>query len=201
MPRFNSINFYRNGPKVKLFLPKKLPKIKFFFRKTKSAPRPPTSGSWGLHLQTLQTAPPLITNSWLPDPAPRGANRGRAPQLTACAPPSEDCAPKKLTGSWLLERKSRSKLVFFVNWHQILWSFWDENLFFFFGEHVFEKPLKILISAGKSLAISVKTFFSFWRSSDFGRKIPLTFCSSPCLFDPDWDKFLVPPSPSRIYTK
>ena len=40
------------------------------------------------------------------------------PQMTACAPqtkivppPSEDCAPKKLTGSRLLECKSRPKLV------------------------------------------------------------------------------------------
>ena len=39
-------------------------------------------------------------------PAPRGAFRGRAPQIIACAPPSEDCAPKKLTGSVLLECKS-----------------------------------------------------------------------------------------------
>ena len=45
------------------------------------------------------------------DPAPRGTYTGAVPpQLTACAPPSEDCAPKKLTGSELLERKSRSKL-------------------------------------------------------------------------------------------
>ena len=96
--------------------------VNIFFRKIKSAPRPPTSGSWGLHLQTLQTAP-LIANSWLPYPAPRGANRGRAPPTDClcppnenCAPPpSEDCAPKKLTGLGLLERKSRSKLVFFVD--------------------------------------------------------------------------------------
>ena len=44
-----------------------------------------------------------------------GAFRGRAPQMTACAPPnencappSEDCVPKKLTGSGLLECKSRA---------------------------------------------------------------------------------------------
>ena len=46
-----------------------------------------------------------------------GVFRGRAPQMTACAPPSEncaspseDCAPKKLTGSGLLECKSRPKI-------------------------------------------------------------------------------------------
>ena len=97
MPRFNSINFYQNGPKVKLFLPKKLPKIKFFFRKTKSAPRPPTSGSWGLHLQTLQTAP-LIANSWLPDPAPLGGQTAAVPpQLTACAPQTKIVPPQART--------------------------------------------------------------------------------------------------------
>ena len=57
-----------------------------------------------------------------PDPAPWGAYRGCAPPTEclcppneSCAPPSEDCAPKKLTGSGLLERKSRSKLVFIVD--------------------------------------------------------------------------------------
>ena len=55
------------------------------------------------------------------DPAPRGGGHTRAVplQMTACAPPnkncdptSEDCAPKKLTCSGLLECKSRPKLVF-----------------------------------------------------------------------------------------
>ena len=50
----------------------------------------------------------------------------------------------------------------------------------FFGDHPF--------SAGKIAWIP-----------DFGRKIPLNLCSSPCLFDPDWDKFLVLPCPSRIH--
>ena len=62
-------------------------------------------------------------------------------------PPSEDCAPKKLTGSGLLECKSRPKtpklvfsalqfvskncfFVIFVNLHRISCNFWDENLFF-----------------------------------------------------------------------
>ena len=41
-----------------------------------------------------------------------GAFRGRAPQMTPCAPPSEGCAPKKSLESGLLECKSRPKLVF-----------------------------------------------------------------------------------------
>ena len=81
--------------------------------------------------------------------------------MTARAPPSEDCAPKKLTGSGLPECKSRPKLVFatgifvvFVDWHRISWHFWNENLFFFeitcFRP---EKTFEFLISVGKSLWI------------------------------------------------
>ena len=95
MPRFNSINFYRNGPKVKLFLPKKLPKIKFFFRKTKSAPRPPTSGSWGLHLQTLQTAPPhckfLATR-----PGATGGKPRPCPPTDCLCPPKRGLCPEEV---------------------------------------------------------------------------------------------------------
>ena len=63
-----------------------------------------------------------------------------------------------------------------------------------------EKALEIPISAGKSLEISVKTFF-FWRSPLFGWKISLNFRTTPCSFDLDRDKFLVPPYPFRIHTK
>ena len=48
-----------------------------------------------------------------------GAYRGRAPLNDClfplnenCALPSDDCAPKKITGSGLLECKSRPKMVF-----------------------------------------------------------------------------------------
>ena len=51
---------------------------------------------------------------------------------------------------------------------------------FFFRDH--------LLSAGKTAWIS-----------DFGRKIPLNLWYSPCLFYPDWDKFLVPPCFTRIH--
>ena len=46
---------------------------------------------------TVLSACIFITVS-TPDPAPRGAFRDRAPQITACAPPSEDRAPKQATG-------------------------------------------------------------------------------------------------------
>ena len=149
-----------------------------------------------------------------------GHTGGRAPQLTACAPPnencappSEDCAPKKLTGSGLLERKSRSKLGVFVDWHQILWRFGDEDLFFFWRSPVFGRKnrLNFRFRLENPLQFQWRPFFfleitCLWPGktawiSDFGRKIPLTFCSLPCVFDPEWDKFLVPPCPSRIHTK
>ena len=31
-------------------------------------------------------------------PVPREGIRGRAPKMTACAPPSKDCAPKEING-------------------------------------------------------------------------------------------------------
>ena len=120
-------------------------------------------------------------------PAPRRVFRGRAPNSNEClcppnencAPPSEDCALKELTGSGLLECKSRPKLVFgtriyviFVDLHRILQNFWDEDRKIF------------LMSAEKSLWFLVKTFF-LWRS--------------PCSYDPDWEKLLVPPCPSQIH--
>ena len=133
------------------------------------------------------------TLSYASDPTPRGGIPGPCPpQLTACAPPSEDCAPKKLIGSGLWSA-NRGPLVFFV----------DLKL---------EKTLEIPISAGKSLEFSVTTFYFYILEVtcflpekpleiDFGRKIPLNFCTTPCSFDPDRDKFLVPPCPFRIHTK
>ena len=79
-----------------------------------------------------------------------GAYRGRAPPTDCLCPPKrKSCTPKRglcpeeINRLGALERKSRPKLVFFV----------DLKL---------EKPLEIPISAGKSLEISVKTFFFFF---------------------------------------
>ena len=172
----------------------------------------------------------------------QGGHTGAVPsQLTACAPPSEDCAPKKLTGSGLLECKSRPKLVFFEDWHRISWRFWDKELFFFFfWDHLFSAGKTAWISDfGRKIPCNFSEDVFFWRSpvfgqktawiSDFGRKIPCNFsedlffsfleitcfrsekplefpisaavcsnlCSSPCSFDPDCDKFLVPLSNSH----
>ena len=83
-------------------------------------------------------------------PAPQeggGEFRGRTSPNENCALLSEDCAPKKLTCSGLLECKSRSKtpklvftalefvskncfFVIFVELHRTSLNFWDEDLFF-----------------------------------------------------------------------
>ena len=83
-----------------------------------------------------------------PDPAPRGAYRGRAPPNDFLCPPNENCVPpsedstrKKLTGLGLLGCKSRPKLLYVRNLHDIN---------------------------------GMKTFF-FWRSPDLGRKNRLNF--------------------------
>ena len=76
-------------------------------------------------------------------------------------PPSEDCAPKKLTGSRLLECKSRPKIpqlvfialefvskncvfVIFVNLRRISFKFWDEDLFFWSSLQISWKIARIL---------------------------------------------------------
>ena len=62
----------------------------------------------------------------LPDPAPRGAYRGRAPQNENCALPQARTVPRrKKQARGFSERKSRPKLVFFVDLHRILGRFWD----------------------------------------------------------------------------
>ena len=111
-------------------------------------------------------------------------------------------------------------LMTFLGWRPFFWRspiFGRKNrLNFWFRP---ENPLQIWRKLSFFLEITCfrpenplqiwrRPFFCFWRSpvktawiSDFGRKIPLNLCSSPCSSDPDWDKFLVPPCPSRIHTK
>ena len=66
MPRFKSIIFYQNSPKIKLFMQKNAK----FSSVEGSAPRPPASGGWGLsswtfdgfrrlRYQTPKTASPI----------------------------------------------------------------------------------------------------------------------------------------------
>ena len=54
MPSFNSINFYQNRLKIKLFLPQK---IKIFERWEPRLQAPMDPGGWGLRPQIPVTAP------------------------------------------------------------------------------------------------------------------------------------------------
>ena len=127
------------------------------------------------------------------NPAPRGAYRGRAPR-TKIVPPQARTVPRRnleARGYWSANRGPdwcffglTSDFKTFLGWRPFFF-FWRSPVFsrkiprkigedlFLFGDHLF--------SAGKTAWIS-----------DFGRKIPLNLWSSPCLFYPDWDKFLVP---------
>ena len=56
-----------------------------------------------------------------------GAFRGRAPPNELLCPPREDCAPKNLTGSGLLEQKSRPETPEFVFTARIFVIFVDSH--------------------------------------------------------------------------
>ena len=74
--------------------------------------------------------------------------------------------------------------------------------FFFFGDHLFSAGKSAWIcDFGRKILCNFSEDLFFWRSPVYGRKIPLNLCFSPCSLDPDWDKFLVFPCPSRIHTK
>ena len=81
-------------------------------------------------------------------------------------------------------RFSADKIAWICDFRRKIPCNFSENLFLFCFLEI------TCFSAGKSAWIC-----------DFGRKIPLNLCFSPCSVDPDWNKFLVPPRPSRIHTK
>ena len=156
-----------------------------------------------------------------------GAFRGLAPPNECLCPPIRKlCPPKRGLCPEEINRIGAAGVqieaeigvwtrifVIFMDLHRILQNFGDEDLFFYFLEVTYfraEKSFEFLISAEKSLWISVKTFF-FSRSPIFGRKNrsnfwlrlknPLfLFWRSTSSFDPDWDKFLVPSCPSQIHS-
>ena len=118
--------------------------------------------------------------------------------MTAYAPPREDCAPRKLTGSRLLECKSRPKIpklvftapdfvsenctfVIFVNLRRISFKFWDEDLFLFGLHFRFREKSQEFWDDNQNL-------WKFWDEDLF-----FFFWSSPFSFDPYSNKLLVPP--------
>ena len=82
--------------------------------------------------------------------------------------------------------------------HRILYNFWDEGLCFLFWSSLKTswKIARTLRRQSEFVEIfELWTFFYLWNfwTED------LFFWSSPCSFDPQWNKFLVPPCPSRIH--
>ena len=108
-------------------------------------------------------------------PAPRGGIPGLCPPKRGLCP--EEINRLGASGVQIEAQISvccglTPAFVTFLGWRPFF--FFLEIIFFFFGDHLFS---------------AVKTAWI----SDFGRKIPLNLCSSPCSFHPDWDKFFVPP--------
>ena len=125
------------------------------------------------------------------------------PKRKLCPPPKRGLCPEEINRLGAIGVQIEAEIFVFS---KFTWHSWDEDLFFFLEITCFgpEKPLKSLISAGKSLRISVKTFFL--QITCFGPEKSFEFLISAgkslwisCSFDPDWDKFLVPPCPSRIH--
>ena len=91
------------------------------------------------------------------------------PPKRKLSPPSEDCAPKKLTGSGLRECKSSPKLVFFVDWQRISWRFFCIAL-------VFGRKTAWISDFGRKIPRKIdEDLFFFLRSPVFGRKYRLNF--------------------------
>ena len=111
--------------------------------------------------------------------------RAVPPQLTACAPPnkncappSEDCAPKKLTCSglyWMWRSPVFGRKSCLNVW------FRPENPlhFFFFLFPISAGNTAWISDFGWKIPCNCSEDLFFWRSPVFGRKNPLTFCTSP----------------------
>ena len=108
---------------------------------------------------------PSLAGQIRPGPAPRGRISGPCPPNNClcspnenCAPSSEDCAPKKLTGSVLLECKSRPETP---NTLIIALEFVSKNCFFFSFCGLTAEFMKLRVYYG------TKTFFFLVFTSEF----------------------------------
>ena len=147
-------------------------------------------------------------------PGPCPPKRLLVPHQTKIVPPQARTVPRRnyqARGHWSANRGP--------NWCLPAVFLWTDTRFhnifgmntFFFGGHLFSAGKTVWIFGfGRKIPLTFSEDVFFFGGhlfsagktvliSDFGRKIPLSFWSSPCSFDPDWDKFLVPPCPSRIH--
>ena len=208
--------------KLSYFCQKDYLKLSSFSEKRNLLPDPQPPAAGGFTSRPSKQPPPSLQIPGYQTRRHEGANRGRAlptnclcPQTKIVPPPKRGLCPEEINRLVASGAQIEVQISVFWGLTPDFVTFLGWRPFFFILENTCfwpEKPLEILISAGKPLAISVKTFFFLFGDhlisagktawiSNFGRKIPLTFCSSPCLFDPDRDKFLVPPCPSRIHSK
>ena len=149
----------------------------------------------------------LAAVSLVPDPAPRGHTGAVPPKRKLCFP-NRGLRPKEINRLGASGAQIEVQISVFCGLTLDFVTFLGRRPFFFIFLEIIcfwsEKPLEFLISVGKTLAISMKTFF-FWRSPGFGRKNRLNFRFWPenpfyflllALFI--WlDKFLVPLSNSH----
>ena len=104
-------------------------------------------------------------------PAPRGAFRGRASPNEKCAPLSEDCAPKKVTGSVPLKYSSRletPKMLIitpeFLSKNRSFKNSAVKTFFFvFFGLHSRIRGNKVFVPPKKIIYASPVTLL--WRQT------------------------------------
>ena len=112
MPRINSINFYQNGPKVKL-CQKNYLKLSSFSEKRNLLPDP-LPPQLGASPSDPPNSPPhfkfLATR-----PGATGAYRGRAPPIACLCPPKRGLCPEEINWLGASEAQMRFKLVLFVD--------------------------------------------------------------------------------------
>ena len=140
-------------------------------------------------------------NSRIQTRRPGGAYRGRAPQMTACAPPNENCAPQARTEP---RRNQQDRGYWSANRGPNWWFLWTDNGFqAVFGMKTFvleitcfrpEKPPEFAISAGKSLWIFASPLVQLIQTGiNFScPRAPLEFTQNKLLVPPQ-NLFLPPP--------
>ena len=159
-------------------------------------PEPCASGGWGLCPQT-----PSLRRLGAPPPDPPNT-----------PPPNANFWLRACVCHWYFRKFCGLKpdCMTFLGWRPFFFFFFFYFFFFFFWRSpVFGRKNCLNSNFGRKIPynFSEDLFLGGGRKPVFGRKKRLNsrfrpeipFQSSPCSFDPDWDKFLVPPCPSRIH--